>query len=172
MKIGTMLQPSSLCYAVPSLKRIHFYEARQSAYEAFCGKAAKYEAPQMRYEAKPFQASCFFALKSRQKKWRRERDSNPRYLAVHHISNVAPSTTRPSLRIKQLAYNIARFFQFASVLCKKLSVFCQLAAGTAEFYRAHRKIYRFDKNRQSQDKQHSSGIKYPFRSPVAEYFSA
>ena len=31
-------------------------------------------------------------------KWRRERDSNPRYLAVHHISNVAPSTTRPSLR--------------------------------------------------------------------------
>ena len=60
MKTGTMLQPSSLCYAVPSLKRIHFYEARQSAYEAFCGIAAKYEAPQMRYEAKPFQASCFF----------------------------------------------------------------------------------------------------------------
>ena len=27
--------------------------------EAFCGIAAKYEAPQMRYEAKPFQASCF-----------------------------------------------------------------------------------------------------------------
>ena len=42
-------------------------EARLSAYEAFCGIAAKYEAPQMRYEAKPFQASCFFALKSRQK---------------------------------------------------------------------------------------------------------
>ena len=36
-------------------------------YEAFCGIAAKYEAPQMRYEAKPFQASCFFVLKSRQK---------------------------------------------------------------------------------------------------------
>ena len=50
------------------LKRLHFYEARLSAYEAFCGNAAKYEAPQMRYEAKPFQASCFFALKSRQKK--------------------------------------------------------------------------------------------------------
>ena len=42
-------------------------EARLSAYEAFCGIAAKYEAPQMRYEAKPFQASCFFVLKSRQK---------------------------------------------------------------------------------------------------------
>ena len=42
-------------------------EARLSAYEAFCGIAAKYEAPQMRYEAKPFQASCFFTLKSRQK---------------------------------------------------------------------------------------------------------
>ena len=42
-----------------------------------------------------------------QKKWRRERDSNPRYLAVHHISNVAPSTTRPSLRLKQLKHNIA-----------------------------------------------------------------
>ena len=49
------------------LKRLHFYEARLSAYEAFCGIAAKYEAPQMRYEARPFQASCFFALKSRQK---------------------------------------------------------------------------------------------------------
>ena len=49
------------------LKMLHFYEARLSAYEAFCGIAAKYEAPQMRYEAKPFQASCFFALKSRQK---------------------------------------------------------------------------------------------------------
>jgi hypothetical protein len=47
-------------------------EARLSAYEAFCGIAAKYEAPQMRYEAKPYQASCFFALKSRQKKWRLE----------------------------------------------------------------------------------------------------
>ena len=54
------------------LKRLHFYEARLSAYEAFCGVAAKYEAPQMRYEAKPFQASCFFTLKSRQKKWRKE----------------------------------------------------------------------------------------------------
>ena len=28
----------------------------------FAAFAAKYEAPQMRYEAKPFQASCFFAL--------------------------------------------------------------------------------------------------------------
>ena len=44
------------------LKGLHFYEARLSAYEAFCGIAAKYEAPLMRYEAKPFQASCFFAL--------------------------------------------------------------------------------------------------------------
>ncbi|MBQ4106401.1 MAG: hypothetical protein IJC73_02340 [Lentisphaeria bacterium] len=34
-------------------------EARLPAYEAFCGIAAKYEAPQMRYEAKPFQASYF-----------------------------------------------------------------------------------------------------------------
>ena len=37
-------------------------------------------------------------LKGGQKKWRRERDSNPRIVAHHHISNVAPSTTRPSLR--------------------------------------------------------------------------
>ena len=29
-----MLPPSSLCYAVPSLKRLHFYEARLTAYEA------------------------------------------------------------------------------------------------------------------------------------------
>ena len=53
--------------AVTSLKRIHFYEARLSAYEAFCGNAAKYEAPQMRYEAKP-DGFMFFALESRQKK--------------------------------------------------------------------------------------------------------
>ena len=49
------------------LKRLHFYEARLSAYEAFCGVAAKYEAPQMRYEAKPFQASYFFALNKAKK---------------------------------------------------------------------------------------------------------
>ena len=41
--------------------------SEKAFYEAFCGDAAKYEAPQMRYETKPFQASCFFALKSRQK---------------------------------------------------------------------------------------------------------
>ena len=33
-----------------------------------------------------------------QTQWRRERDSNPRYLAVHTLSKRAPSTTRPSLR--------------------------------------------------------------------------
>jgi hypothetical protein len=38
------------------LKR-RFYEARLTAYEAFCGDAAKYEAPLARCEAKPFQAS-------------------------------------------------------------------------------------------------------------------
>ena len=43
-------------------------EARLTAYEAFCGVAAKYEAPQMRYEAKPFQASCFFCLEIKAKK--------------------------------------------------------------------------------------------------------
>ncbi len=31
--------------------------------------------------------------------WRRERDSNPRYLAVHSISNAAQSTTLPSLLV-------------------------------------------------------------------------
>ena len=44
---------------VASSEKASFYEARLSAYEAFCGVAAKYEAPQMRYEAKPFQASYF-----------------------------------------------------------------------------------------------------------------
>ncbi len=33
-----------------------------------------------------------------QTRWRREWDSNPRYLAVHALSKRAPSTTRPSLR--------------------------------------------------------------------------
>ena len=49
------------------LKRLHLYEARLTAYEAFCGVAAKYEAPHMRYEAKPFQAS--FTIFARQKWW-------------------------------------------------------------------------------------------------------
>ena len=40
-------------------------EARLTAYEAFCGIAAKYEAPQMRYEAKPFQASCFLPIRAK-----------------------------------------------------------------------------------------------------------
>ena len=40
------------------LKRLaRIYEARLTAYEAFCGDAAKYEAPLARCEAKPFQAS-------------------------------------------------------------------------------------------------------------------
>ena len=34
--------------------------------------------------------------------WRRERDSNPRYVAVYTISSRAPSTTRPPLQ--QAAY--------------------------------------------------------------------
>src|SRR5580692_1903530 len=32
------------------------------------------------------------------KKWRRDRDSNPGYLAVYTLSKRAPSATRPSLR--------------------------------------------------------------------------
>ena len=31
--------------------------------------------------------------------WRREWDSNPRYLAVNTLSKRAPSATRPSLRL-------------------------------------------------------------------------
>ena len=40
-----MLQPSSLCYAVPSLTRLVKNEARLSPYEAHCSNAAMYEAP-------------------------------------------------------------------------------------------------------------------------------
>ena len=36
-------------------------------------------------------------MASRKSCWRRERDSNPRYLSVHTISNRAPSATRSSL---------------------------------------------------------------------------
>ena len=35
-------------------------------------------------------------------KWRRDRDSNPGYVAVYLISSQAPSTTRPSLRDREL----------------------------------------------------------------------
>jgi Binding-protein-dependent transport system inner membrane component len=35
-------------------------------------------------------------------RWRRDRDSNPGYLAVYVISSHAPSTTRPSLRSREL----------------------------------------------------------------------
>ena len=31
--------------------------------------------------------------------WRRERDSNPRYVAVYTLSRRAPSATRPPLQI-------------------------------------------------------------------------
>ncbi len=34
--------------------------------------------------------------------WRRDRDSNPGYVAVYLISSQAPSTTRPSLRGREL----------------------------------------------------------------------
>src|SRR5262249_12970267 len=33
--------------------------------------------------------------------WRRVRDSNPRYLSIHTISNRAPSTTRSTLQVFQ-----------------------------------------------------------------------
>ncbi len=33
--------------------------------------------------------------------WRRERDSNPRYVAVYTLSRRAPSTARPSLPMGQ-----------------------------------------------------------------------
>ena len=36
------------------------YEARLTAYEAFCGVAAKYEAPLTRYEAKALTGFMFF----------------------------------------------------------------------------------------------------------------
>lgn len=41
------------------------------------------------------------------KNWRRGRDSNPRYLAVHTISSRAPSTTQPPLRIKMFERDVS-----------------------------------------------------------------
>jgi hypothetical protein len=38
--------------------------------------------------------------------WRREWDSNPRYLAVNTLSKRAPSATRPSLRARNEFQNI------------------------------------------------------------------
>jgi hypothetical protein len=60
------------------LKRLHFYEARLSAYEAFCGIAAKYEAHLMMHEAaqramKRSQSASFRHFWGK-KKWRRGRD--------------------------------------------------------------------------------------------------
>ena len=86
---------------MPSLKRLHFYEARLSAYEAFCGDAAKYEAPLMRYEAKPFQASFrhFFL----QKKMAEEVGFEPtegRPSAVFKTAALNHSTILPRIYIK------------------------------------------------------------------------
>ena len=82
MKTGTMLQPSSLCYAVPSLKRRfmkHFVSCTPPACQAhksmkhicaceLCSSSIKiYEARLSAYEAKPFQASYFFARNSGKK---------------------------------------------------------------------------------------------------------
>src|SRR5271154_2289446 len=38
--------------------------------------------------------------------WRREWDSNPRYLAVNTLSKRAPSATRPSLQAKKLPQRV------------------------------------------------------------------
>ena len=52
MKTGAASAVFALLRSAKS-EKASFYEARLSAYEAFYGIAAKYEAPQMRYEAKP-----------------------------------------------------------------------------------------------------------------------
>ena len=110
------------------LKRLHFYEARLSAYEAFCGIAAKYEAPQMRYEAKPFQASCFFTLKSRQKKMAEGVGFEPtegcpsavfKTAALNH-STILPRNMR---YIIVCPINMIQFLKFSSRNCKKIEKF-------------------------------------------------
>ena len=40
-------------------------------------------------------------------KWRREWDSNPRYLAVNTLSKRAPSATRPSLQLELYLTSVA-----------------------------------------------------------------
>ena len=44
---------------------------------------------------------------SGQRRRRRERDSNPRYLSVHTISNRAPSATRSSLQVREASAKLA-----------------------------------------------------------------
>lgn len=48
------------------------------------------------------QGLLFFTGRYRIFNWRRGRDSNPRYVAVHLISSQAPSTTRTPLRVCEL----------------------------------------------------------------------
>src|SRR6185312_11679671 len=51
---------------------------------------------------------CRQCGRKRRRKWRRVRDSNPRYVAVYLISSQAPSTTRPTLRTADYSSAIAR----------------------------------------------------------------
>ena len=66
-----MLQPSSLCYAVPSLKRIHFYEAASRRMKHFAAMPQN-----MKHRRCGMKQSLFrlhvFCLEIKAKKWRRE----------------------------------------------------------------------------------------------------
>ena len=63
-----------------------------------------------------FRLHVFFALKSRQKKWRRERDSNPRTVARRRFSKPVLSATQPPLRVaavlKLLLHNLYQTFTY------------------------------------------------------------
>ena len=95
-------------------------EARLSAYEAFCGDAAKYEAPQMRYETKPFQASCFLPgnLGNISKK----------YFIIQAASDACASYLR-----KQMLHIVKRQWNNAS----SSGVFYEAFCGDAAKYEAH-----------------------------------
>ena len=64
-------------------------------------------------------ASLFESRPSNEKKmgkthlfcWRRGQDSNLRYVSVHNISNVAPSTSQTPLRVESdITFNLLKYY--------------------------------------------------------------
>jgi hypothetical protein len=49
----------------------------------------------------------FFIIDTTERVWRRDRDSNPGYVAVYTLSKRAPSATRPSLRLGTVSLSVA-----------------------------------------------------------------
>ena len=82
-----------------------------------------------------FRLHVFFALKSRQKKWRRERDSNPRTVARRRFSKPVLSATQPSLRLEACTLIYHRKYKSQGKKDAKTKIFTLFSEKTGIFLR-------------------------------------